>query len=137
MKHLEIVVEPGGEELGASIRSEGEFLFTTVGANLEEITNNIKDLLVDFIAHEGRHNEAWENVNVDEIKFTYKYNLQTFFETFNAIKISELAKLAGINASLLRQYAGGFESYVSANQVKKIQDAVHTLGRQLSEITLV
>ncbi len=136
MKTLAIIQEHSDGEIWARIESEGDFLLTTVGQTRKEITENLKDLLVDFIENEGRQKPEWKDLNISDIEFTYQYDLTSFFNIYNAIKISEIAKLAGINASLVRQYAKGL-AYVSEKQVKKIEDAVRQLGKELLEVELI
>lgn len=51
-----------------------------------------------------------ESGNVAEpIEFLYQYDLQSFFDYFSFLNVSEIAKLAGINPSLMRQYSRGIK----------------------------
>jgi transcriptional regulator with XRE-family HTH domain len=52
------------------------------------------------------------------------------------LKISSVAKYAGMNAALLRQYASGVKS-PSSEQAKKIEKALHSLEVELSEASVV
>lgn len=45
-----------------------------------------------------------------EVSFVYRYDLQSFFNYFSYLNISEVAKRAGINQSLFRQYACGIKN---------------------------
>lgn len=44
-----------------------------------------------------------------EVEFGYKYDLQSFFEYFSFLNVTEIAKRADINPSLMRQYASGIK----------------------------
>ena len=44
---------------------------------------------------------------VGAVEFTYKYDMQSFFDYFSFLNISEVGRRAGINPSLMRQYATG------------------------------
>lgn len=44
-----------------------------------------------------------------EVEFEYKYDLQSFFNYFTFLNVSEIAKRAGINPSLMRQYSSGIK----------------------------
>ena len=44
--------------------------------------------------------------------------------------------MAGINASLMRQYKSG-NQYISENQVQKIEVALHKIAHELAEIKLI
>jgi hypothetical protein len=67
--------------------------------------------------------------------FSHSYDLTVFFEEFNFLKQSKIAELAGVNPGLLRQYASGVK-YPSADQVKKIEMAVHELAKELRSVSL-
>ncbi len=45
-----------------------------------------------------------------EVEFLYQYDLQSFFEYFSFLNVSEIAKRAGINPSLMRQYTSGVKN---------------------------
>lgn len=44
-----------------------------------------------------------------QIEFVYKYDLQSFFNYFSFLNVSEIAKRSGINPSLMRQYSKGIK----------------------------
>lgn len=44
-----------------------------------------------------------------EVTFSYQYDLQSFFEYFSFLNVSDIAKRAGINPSLMRQYTAGIK----------------------------
>lgn len=136
MKKLAIILEYKDGEFWAWTRSEGDFLLSTVGLSPDEVTNSLKDLLQDWIEHEGQEREEWKNVKVEDIQFEYQYCITGFFHAFSDIKITAIAKRTGISNSLMKQYAGGF-AYLSEERVKIIEKAIRDLGRELSEVTLV
>lgn len=41
------------------------------------------------------------------VRFLYRYDLQSFFDYFSFLNISEIARRSGINPSLMRQYVSG------------------------------
>ena len=131
---LTIVLEPGdGETWG---RIEAPFiLLTTVGNTVEEVTNNLKGLIQDHLDHEGKEQVEWQNVQVKDITFEYVYDLTELFDVLSAVKINSIADLAGINQSLMRQYASGVK-YPSPTQAKKIQLAVNQLGKKLMAVSV-
>lgn len=57
-------------------------------------------------------------------------------ETFEAVKIVAVAKEAGMNPALLRQYLSGVKR-PSPEQVRRVQDALHRLARRLLDVQLV
>lgn len=65
----------------------------------------------------------------DEID-TNRTEVQLLLARFPAIKISELAVIAGINPTLMRHYACGVKK-PSAKRLEQIKEALHRLGREL------
>lgn len=60
--------------------------------------------------------------------------LQQFFMTHKEIKISEFAKMVGIDATLLRNYINGFKK-PSPSREQAILAGIHTLARQYAAAT--
>lgn len=42
-----------------------------------------------------------------DVEFVFHYDLQSFFDYFKFLNVSEVAKMAGINKSLMLQYTSG------------------------------
>lgn len=57
-------------------------------------------------------------------------------ESFEAVKVSAVAKEAGMNPALLRQYVSGVK-HPSPEQSRRVQDALHRLARRLLEVRFV
>ena len=58
------------------------------------------------------YREAVEDARLDgksfpKVEFEYKYDLQSFFSYFSFLNVSDIARRAGINPSLMRQYSSG------------------------------
>ena len=70
-----------------------------------------------------------------DLEFEYKYDIASFFDEFNWINISALAKVLGMNKSLLYQYKKG-NTYISHEQMKRIEKGVHELGKKLLEFSV-
>lgn len=45
-----------------------------------------------------------------EISVVFKYDLGSFFDSFPFLNVTEIAKLAGISPSLMRQYTSGMKN---------------------------
>lgn len=135
MKKLTVIIEKGDGELWARTELLGHKIYTA-GENLAWIEKGIKELVADYKAHESAEVKEWESIDLEQIQFEYVYDVAAFFEQFDAIKITAIAKLAGMNPGLVRQYASGVK-FPSAAQVKKLEEAIHELGKQLLEINLM
>ena len=46
----------------------------------------------------------------EPVEFRYQYDLQSFFDYFSFLNVTEIAKRAGVNPSLMRQYARGIKT---------------------------
>ena len=57
-------------------------------------------------------------------------------ENFEAVKISAVAKEAGMNPTLLRQYLSGIKN-PSAEQALKVQNALHRVAQRLLDVHFV
>lgn len=134
MKKVTIILEKSDGELYGRI-NDAEFLYTTCGNNKNEVEKNLRALIKDFIKHEGVNSKRWKNIDANQLIFEYVYDLAAFFDTYDTVKITPIAKKAGVNESLLRQYVTGVKK-ASAVQAKKIEMAVHTLGKELSEASI-
>jgi hypothetical protein len=133
MKKIIVTLENGDDnDLFGVMEGEG-FFYTTAGNNEQEVSDNLKDLLTDFLENEGKEMKAWEGITADQVEFEFVYDLTAFFDTFEAIKINSLAKNSGINQSLMRQYATGSKQ-PSIQQAKKIEAAIHQLGQRLMKV---
>lgn len=108
----------------------------TFAATIDEVTANVRMLMKDFIKNDFPDEPKFKDFKPETLTFTYKYSLIDFFDTFNDLKIGSIAKRAGMNASLLRQYASGAAN-ASVTQVQKIQEAVHSLAHSLLQTAMV
>ena len=131
---LKIILEKGDDELWGRVQAPG-FLHTTVGTSAEEVKANLRDLVADFLKHEGKDMPEWKDVAESDIAYEFEYDLTALFEVFSAIKINSIAASAGINASLMRQYATG-KKHPSERQAKRIETAVRELGERLMHVVV-
>lgn len=78
--------------------------------------------------------EKEEGKEVPDLEFTYKYDLQSFFNYFSFLNVTKVAELAGINPSLMRQYTSGVAT-AGQKQYEKIRAAVDHISKELSAAT--
>lgn len=65
----------------------------------------------------------------------YHFDISSLFEYYKVINISAFAKMFGMNDTLLRQYKRG-DTYISDNQIERIETGIHQLGKELCELRL-
>ncbi len=82
------------------------------GGGLNGAGNTVKDAKEDLTAclEEARQDFIEAGGVPYEVEFDYKYDLQSFFEYFSFLNITDIARRAGINPSLMRQYVSGVKN---------------------------
>lgn len=66
----------------------------------------------------------------NNLVFEYKYDLRSFFNYFNFLNVSEIAKRAGINPSLMRQYTSGVKN-AGESTYKKLSACLEQIKSEL------
>ena len=81
----------------------------------------------------------WRSIDEDVSFESFEYEdaeptkLQRFFLTHKEINVAEFAKLAGINASLLRNYINGFKK-PSKERESQILGQIHKLSEEYTNV---
>lgn len=102
------------------------FALLGYGDTVEDAKNDL------FAAYqEIKQDRESEGFETPEIKYEWKYDLQSFFNYFSVLNVSELARKSGINASLLRQYRNGLAK-ASEKQYDKLRLCIHQIGQELT-----
>ena len=113
-------------DINSTIIGEGN----TVAEAKADFENSVREI-IQFYKEDGK--KLPEELN--DIQFVYKYDIASMFNYYNWINVSQFAKKAGINPSLMRQYRIG-KTYISENQIGKIERVLHSLGNELAAIKL-
>jgi len=113
-------------DINSTIIGEGN----TVAEAKTDFENSVREI-IQFYKEDGK--ELPEELK--DIQFVYKYDIASMFDYYNWINVSQFAKKAGINSSLMRQYRMG-KTYISENQIGKIERTLHSLGNELAAIRL-
>ncbi len=66
---IEVIIEKGNKEFWGRIEGY-EFLPVTRGKTITYVLENLKMLIEDYIAHEGKSDKAWKNILANEIDFS-------------------------------------------------------------------
>ncbi len=123
MENIKLIIESAKDGMVWGRVAYDDNLLVESAGNTEELELKMKTLLVQV-----------HDLVPDAINFDISYDLSAFFENFGYLKISEIAKYAGLNASLLRHYVAGSKT-ASKAQVIKLQDAIHKVGNELAQVT--
>lgn len=113
-------------DIESTIIGEG----STVAEAKADFENSLREV-IDAFAETGTQDPD----DLQNTTFIYKYDLPSFLSYYDYFNMSRLAKQAGINPSLMRQYKNG--QYVSEKQVAKIQMAINRIGKELATIQLI
>lgn len=107
---------------------------TSFGATLAELKVNLEQAYADYYALAVELEEEFVQEIEAKPDFVYLLNLKNIFQLLPEVKVSNIAKKANINPSLLRQYKTG-KTEASEEQAKKVLKAMHQLGEELLSIT--
>ncbi|MCF0070350.1 hypothetical protein LZD49_07695 [Dyadobacter sp. CY261] len=68
---LTVIIEKGEGEIWGRIENVPDYLPVTSGANSEEIEQNLRELLDDYIHNEGSTYPEWNSLQPADIHFEY------------------------------------------------------------------
>ena len=71
-----------------------------------------------------------EGKQMPELEFVFRYDIGSFFDYYSYLNMSGVAKKAGINASLMRQYAMGNHE-PSKKRKQQILECLHQIAKEL------
>ena len=134
MKKIAVILEINKDGFWARVEDKGNYLPNGYGDTKEETLKNLIEVIEDYKAHEGKNDKFWKAIDTKKIEWDIHYDLKAFFEEYDTLNASAIAKKAGLNSSLVRQYISGHK-YPSPEQVKKIEDAVHKLAEELQAVS--
>jgi predicted RNase H-like HicB family nuclease len=102
----------------------------TVEEAKADFENSVKEVIA---AYNDSSNELPDELR--DVNFVYKYDISSLFNSYPILNISQLARAAKINVSLMHQYKAG--QYISEKQIGKIEKVLHDIGSELSRIELI
>jgi hypothetical protein len=127
---IEIIIEKNDGLLWGRVEGRGKFMPTPYGITTAKVIINLKELIKDYVSHEGKKDTFWKGLDLNHLQFEFKYDLESYFQEHDYLKISSVAEQAGMNPSLVRQYASGVK-YPSSEQAEKIRGAIKKIAKDL------
>lgn len=99
--------------------------------------NTAKEAKDDMLeAYEETKVIAHENGDeIEDVEIVFQYDMQAYFNYFSYLNVSEIARIAGINASQLRQYTSGCV-LASEAQYNKVRKAIKEVKEELEMAVL-
>ena len=104
------------------------------GNTLAELKENLQQAYADHYDLAVELGEDYVTELEPNPTFTYLLNLRNIFNLLPEVKVSNIAKKANINPSLLRQYKTG-KAEASEEQANKVLKAMHQLGEELLSVS--
>jgi predicted RNase H-like HicB family nuclease len=124
-KKIEVIVEK--TDTGYSAYNEEMGVFTT-GHAIQELQTNLLEAL-NLALNDTGYFVTSENIQLN-------LDLKQFFQYYRVLNATFLAKRIGMNPTLLSQYVRG-KKQPSSKQIEKIIKGIQSIGKELSEISLV
>lgn len=135
MRTVRVFIERGKDgSYGAYMPDDNHLSYGVIGdgASAADAIADFKAVYEDMKQVAGAENREFEEVN-----FAFSYDLPSFLVYYaDLISYKGLAKLTGISAAQLSQYISGYRK-PSQKTTEKIQAALHTFGKELSQLQLV
>lgn len=132
MKKLQIVICASKDSFGAYAENcEGIY---AAGDTAEEAKADVEEAI--RLIKKNLPEERWPEILKGEYEIVYKYDTRSLLNYYSGILTNAaMERLTGINKKQLWNYANGV-SVPRAPQVKKIEMALHKLGRELVALSL-
>lgn len=107
MQKITVIVEQAsdGNYWCRTIEDVGGIGLNAYGTTVALAKQDLRDCF-----QEAKEDLEEQGKSVPTVEFEYKYDLQSFFNYFSFLNVTEIAKRAGINPSLMRQYSSGIKS---------------------------
>ena len=79
------------------------------GTGLNGSGNTVSEAKLDLFSclESAKEDYISQGKDPNPVEFEYVYDLQSFFEYFSVFNVTEVARRAGINPTLMRQYTSG------------------------------
>jgi predicted RNase H-like HicB family nuclease len=111
-------------------------MFTGMGDSVEAAKQNMIEQMQFFKETSAEDGHEYPDFLDEDYEIVYKFDTQSLLEYYaGIITLAALERLTGINRKQLWSYMHG-NSKPRKQQVDKIQNALHNLGKELTAISL-
>lgn len=134
MKKVTVTVELADNNYAAYIEKLPGCIAT--GKKFDELKDNISEAVEFHLDGMREDGDVIPSVFTGEYELVYHFDTQNLLQHYNGIFTNAaLERLTGINQRQLQHYASGI-SKPRKEQSKKIEQALHNLGRELLVVEL-
>src|SRR5215210_9258 len=124
METIALIIESAKDgELWGRVQYDDN-LITESASSVPELERKMKALLKD-----------WHALDTKQISFELQYDMAGLFDEKKFLNAAVIAERAGINKSLMRQYASGIK-FPSLERAKQIEHVIHELGKEMLGIKI-
>jgi predicted RNase H-like HicB family nuclease len=134
MKQIEAIIERAGD--GTYSVYCREEMFTGMGTTSEDAQNNMMEQMQFYKQTAIKDGFEYPAFLDDEFEVVYKFDTKSLLEYYSGIlSLSGIEKVTGIHQKQLWNYLHT-NTIPRRRQVAKIEHGLHTLGKELSSISL-
>ncbi len=133
MKKIEAIIDKTSD--GYCVYTENS-IFSGMGDTAEEAKKDMMEQIEFYMETCKETGYSYPAFLDEEYEIVYKFNVQSLLEFYDGIITNAaLERLTGINQKQLWAYSKG-KSKPRVTQKRRIEKALHTLGRELLSISL-
>ena len=103
------------------------------GTGLNGCGNTVAEAKQDLMVclEEAKEDYLNQGKTPYQVDFEYIYDLQSFFEFFSVFNVTEVARRAGINPTLMRQYTSGVKK-AGEKTYAKLSSCINDIRKDIS-----
>ena len=107
----------------------------SVGDTFNELRKNVEDAITLYLEASSEFGDKIPDILSEEYKLAFRFDIQTFMEWLSKVMSQKgLSDIAGMNESLISQYANGFKN-PGPKQLKRMENALHRFADDLHAIS--
>lgn len=133
---VEVIIQKGDNRYEAVINPEKDY---NLDFGLFGEGSTVEETIEDFLVSQDEMRELYEEEKKEfpHLEFKYIYDLSSFLAYYSKIlSFAALERLTQVNQSQLSQYVNGYRK-PSAKTAKKIEEKLHKLATELSQVQFV
>lgn len=134
MKTIRVFIEKGKDGKFSAYMPDDNHLDWGIHGDGASVKDAIADLNSEYENMKTFFKE--EGKPFEEVDFAFSFDVPSFLTYCSDLfSLKALSRLSGISASQLSQYISGYRN-PSPKTIEKIKEALHTIGKELSELSL-
>ncbi len=132
--NIRVFIERGNDGYSAYMPDENNLPFGLIGDGdtAQEAINDFykaRDEMKDLFKEEGKE--------FPDVEFEFSYDIPSFLAYYcDRLSIAGLSRITGVNQGQLSHYLTGHRR-PSEKTARKIQDALHAFGKEISQVSFV